>query len=346
MKSWHLISPGELKPFEAAELPAPTAEEARIKISNVLLDSIDLSVYKGTSDVAYPLIPGRYAVGKITQLPESYQGMLEKGDRVFINPHFPNKNFTGDSTPLQGMDSTKIAGVTANGFLVPAVNVMQNNLYVLPESVSDASALYVYLVALALSAVDNLGDLKGKYIAVFGATALGIILCRILEYYQAVPILIDSRTARLDFARSTGVTYAFLNDDGLDSHINDITGASFCDGSVYVPSGSSIVNTAIFRVTAPRKSIVFCGFAHTSLQANLNAVLQKELHIQGVGDPSENLSSAINLLANKAVLIDPFTSGVYNIDNLPQAYADAQTSEEDRELPHERMSIIDCFGKL
>jgi threonine dehydrogenase-like Zn-dependent dehydrogenase len=345
MKMWKLVSPCDLKPSECPEPTITKADEAKIKISEVLLDSTDFSLYNGTAEAQYPFAPGRYAVGKITQLPENYTGILEKSNRVFIDPHFPDKNFKGDSTALQGMDSVKIAGMTCNGFLYPYIVAPQDNLYVLPDSVTDESALFIYTLALALAGIDNLGEIKGKYIAVFGANALGVILCDMLAYYQAVPILVDSRTARLDFARRAGVTYAFLNDDSLDAHINSITGAAFADGAIYVPSGNTIVNTAVFRVTAPGKNVVFCGVTSGALQANLEVALRKQLHLLGVSVPRENISSAINLLANKVINVKPFLSGTYPIGDLPKAYKDAEKIDE-KELPHERMVIIDCYGKL
>lgn len=343
MKTWHLISPCELKPFETNE-PVPKADEAKIKISNVLLDSTDLAVYNGSESVSYPLIPGRFAVGKISLLPEGYEGMLERGNRVFINPFLPDRNFSGDSTLLQGMESVKICGMTENGFLAPYAAVPIDNLCALPESVPDDKALYIYLIALAVSAIDALGEIKGKYIVVFGGTALGLVLCQMLCYYQAVPILVDSRTARLDFARRSGVTYAFLNDDSLDSRINSITGAAFADGAVYVPSGSPIVNTAVFRTVGPHKHVVFCGFNSESLQVNLGLALQKELHVFGVSDPTGNIATAINLLANKAVNVNIFAHKIYSIGNLQQAYD--ETATNDNERPHEAISVIDCYGQL
>lgn len=343
MKTWHLISPNELKPFEAPD-PIPKNNEAKIKISNVLLDAMDLAVFNGSTTASYPLIPGRFAVGKISLLPEGYEGMLEKGNRVFINPFLPDRNFSGDSTPLQGMESVKICGMTENGFLAPYATTPIDNLCALPESVPDDKALYIYLIALAVSAIDALGEIKGKYIVVFGGTALGLVLCQMLCYYQAVPILVDSRTARLDFARRSGVTYAFLNDDNLDAHLNSITGAAFADGAVYVPSGSSIVNTAVFRTVGPKKHIVFCGFAAESLQVNLGLAMRKELHIFGVSDPTENIATAINLLANKAINVNIFANKVYSIGRLEQAYD--ETAKNDNDYPHEVISIIDCYGQL
>ena len=343
MKNWLLVAPHELKEFEPTEETLQEGE-AKVKIFNVLLNSFDTMVYKGDISASYPLIPGRFAVGKIVALEEQEGSSVEKGNRVFIDPIFPDEAFKGDSTPLLGLDSVKFAGQTGDGFLAPYAVVNADNLYVLPESVSNENALYTYLIALAVSALDKLGEIKGKYIAVVGATALGIILCQLLVYYQAVPILIDSRTARLDFARQCGVTYAFLNDENLDGNINDITGAAFADGAVYVASGNAIVNTVAFRVTAPEKNVVFCGFAPDTLQVNLEMALRKQLHVMGVSRASENISSAINLLANKAVNVSLFSQKTYTLDELPQAYEDKLNSEAGNQ--NINLTIIDCYGKL
>lgn len=343
MKILHLIAPKELKEFELTE-EKPKENEAKVKIFNVLLNSFDAMVYNGKVNASYPIIPGRFAVGKVTAIGENYQGIIEKGNRIFIDPVFPDLNFKGDSTPLLGQDSTKLAGQTRDGFLRPYATLHTDNLYVLPESVSNESALYTYLIALAVSALDKIGEIKGKYIAVVGATALGIILCQLLVYYQAVPILIDSRTTRLEFAKQCGVTYAFLNDENLDGNINDITGAAFADGAIYVASGDAVVNTVAFRVTAPEKNVVFCGVAPNSLQVNLELALKKELHITGVSYASENISSAINLLANKAVDVTRFAQKTYALNDLKQAYDD--TCEANKGNKNMRLTIIDCYGKL
>ncbi len=343
MKTWHLIAPGEFKEFEQSEAPLKTGE-ARVKIFNVLLNSFDAMVYDGVMNAAFPLIPGRFAVGKITAIEENGACAAEKGNRVFLNPVFPDKAFRGDSTPLLGMESVKIAGQTCDGFLAPYVNISTDNLCALPESVSNETALYTYLIALAETALDKIGEIKGKYIAVVGATALGVILCQLLVYYQAVPVLIDSRTTRLEFARQCGVTYAFLNDENLDANINAITGAAFADGAIYVASGNAVVNNVAFRVTAPEKTVVFCGFAPQNLQVNLEMALRKQLHIIGVSDATENISSAVNLLANKAVDVERFSRRTYPLDELPRAYAD---SAAERGTDHNiNLTVIDCYGKL
>ncbi|MBP5242908.1 MAG: zinc-binding dehydrogenase [Clostridia bacterium] len=345
MESWHVVAPRDLRKFDAPEEETPIEGEARVKIFDVLVAPFDHAVFSGNTASAFPVLPGRYAVGKISELYDGYNGYLEKGNRVFIDPHFLDKNFNGDSTPLQGMDSIKIAGVNRPGFLAPYASVSTDNLYVLPESVSNENALYIYLIALAESALDKIGEIKGKYIAVIGACALGIILCQLLSYYQAVPILIDNRTARLDFAKSCGVNYAFLNDDNLDSHINSITGAAFADGAIYVGTGSTVVSTVVFRVVAPDKNVVFCRTYPGMLQTDLETALKKQLHVMGVSRATENISTAINLLANHAVDVSKFSHGIYSLSRLPEVYRIFE-KEYEKESPSEPMAIVDCYGKL
>lgn len=343
MKSWHLIAPNDLKEFDVPEDENPlSADQIKVKIFNVLLNSFDKHVYEGKIRATYPVVPGRFAVGKISELPEDYEGFLEKGKRVFINPNLKDTSFNGDSTPLQGRDPMKSAGVTSDGFLTRYACVPAENLYALPDSVSNENALFIYLIAIAESALDKLGDIKGKYIAVVGATSLGIILCKLLSYYQAIPILIDSRTARLDFARNNGVFYAFLSDDNLDSNVNRVTGAAFADGAIYVSSGSSIVSSVIFRVTAPNSNVVFCRTSSAALQVNLEPAIDKQLHVLGVSDATENIATAINMLATKAVDVSLFEPDICTLETVTDFFA-----QEDRSnASNEPLAIVDCYGKL
>lgn len=343
MRSWHLIAPKELKEVDDS-LPPLGENEARVKISDVLLSPTDYKIYDGTSAASFPLIPGRFAIGKIVSLPGDVQklGNYSKGERVFLIPHFIDEDFCEDSTPLQGAQSVKVAGIHRDGFATTFVNMPFENIIPIPESVSDHSALFCYHLSLAISAIDRLGELKDKRIAVAGAGILGIILCKLLSYYQAVPILFDAHPSYLEFARQNGVPYAFLNNDSLDSSINSITGGAFADGAIYAATDNASISSAVFRITAPNKNVVFCGFRAGALQASLKLALEKQLHIFGSSDASKNLSTAINLLATKAIDLDMFHLDVYDLSALPKAY----TKESEYEAPHERLSLIDCYGQL
>lgn len=343
MKSWHLIAPNDLKEFDVPETEdALPQDKLKVKIFNVLLNSFDKLIYAGKVKAAYPVVPGRFAVGKISAVPENYDGFPEKGKRVFINPTFADRGFDGDSTPLQGREPVKKAGITSDGFLMHYALVPPENLFALPDSVTNESALFIHLIAQAESALDRLGDIKGKYIAVIGANALGIILCNLLSYYQAIPLLIDSRTSRLDFAKKNGISYALLSDDTLDATVNRITGGAFADGAVYVSSGSTVVSTAVFRVTAPGKNVVFCRTSSAPLQVNLELAMDKQLHILGVSDVSEKIATAINLLATKAVDVSRFPLGICTLENV----CDFFTRPVNTEDPTEPLVMVDCYGKL
>lgn len=327
-------------------LPPLGENEVRVKISDVLLSPTDYKIFEGSSNASFPLVPGRFAVGKISAFPDDAEkiGNFSKGDRVFIVPHFIDEDYNGDSTPLQGAASVKVAGIHRDGFLSPFVNVPVDNLVHIPETISNQSALFCYHLSLAISSIDRLGDIKGKYIAVAGAGILGMILCKLLTYYQAVPILFDARPSFLECARKNGISYAFLNNDMLDSSINSVTGGAFTDGAIYAATENASISSAVFRVTAPNKNIVFCGFRANSLQASLKLALEKQLHIFGSSDASQNLSTAVNLLATKAIDLDMFHLNIYDLSDLPAAYADAK--ENDYNAPHERLSLIDCYGQL
>lgn len=340
MTTWRMVAAKELKEVEQLEEEL-SENEARVKVFNVLLDNIDLEIFNGKIQSAYPFIPGRYAVGKVMQTGNDSLSYL-KGKRVFLSPIIPVEHFNGDSTPLQGLDKVSFAGQNSDGFACASVSLPVSVLYELPDNITTETATFTYLVALAVTAIDKLGDTRGKYIAVIGGNTLGIILCKLLTYYQAMPILVDSRTSRLEFAKKCGITYAFLNDDNLDSAINDITGAAFADGTIYLATGSSLVNTAAFRVTAPGKNVVFCGYAPTATQVNLELAIKKELRLLGASNASASITTALNLLATKAIDVSIFPRKNYSLDQIESIYADMN----EKATKTEYLAYIDCFGKL
>ena len=85
-------------------------------------------------------------------------------------------------------------------------------------------------LALCEAVADKIEADKGRHIAVIGATALGMILCQLLIYHQAVPVLIDSDPEKLKKANRAGIYYTLAADETLQSNLSQITGGRMAYG--------------------------------------------------------------------------------------------------------------------
>ena len=148
---------------------------------------------------------------------------LPKGTRVLLHAVIDAPDY-GHKAKNFAEDDFLLCGRTADGYLRDLVNLPPENVTALPDSVSDEKALLLHHVALAKAAADKLGVKKGQHVAVVGANLLGILLCQLLIYQQAAPILIDAEPERLEFAKSCGIYYTMAADENLLNNVANVTG--------------------------------------------------------------------------------------------------------------------------
>ena len=109
-----------------------------------------------------------------------------------------------------------------------------DDVYPLPASVSDEAAFLIDAIALAEHVVDEMHIDVGQHILVLGGGLYANILCQILIYHRAVPILIDNNPERLARAKKCGIYYTFPGDEQLKQNVINATGGHFADGAVYL----------------------------------------------------------------------------------------------------------------
>ena len=312
MNVWKLIAAGNLM-REDAPIPAPEEGKLKIRITNVLIDTVGAEILGGEIKVNYPLIPGRFAVGIVAE--ENDNPEFPKGTRVMLHTFLPAPD-TGTQKKNFSEGDYITRGATAAGYLRDFVYISPDEMTALPDSVNDESALLIELVALAKATVDALGAQKGQHIAVVGGNMLGLIICQLLIYQQASPILIDTHQNRLDFARANGVYYTVFADETLMDNVGELTGGRLCDGAIFVVSANMNDKTLPFKVCARNASAVFCGFYSRGLSVNLDLALKKRLTVYGITDGEEYVPTAINLIANKAADTSIFPAKRYASENI------------------------------
>ena len=71
MKIWKVLSPGILAEEEKPEsIQTPT--QAKVKVTRLLLSPAEVRVFDGSAGVAYPVVPGRFAVGVVSETGEGW----------------------------------------------------------------------------------------------------------------------------------------------------------------------------------------------------------------------------------------------------------------------------------
>lgn len=326
MNVWKLLSANHLV---KSEEPAPEVKEGQLKIriTKVLVNRVDAMIFNGSFKVTYPVIPGRFAVGRIA---ESGAEGYEKGQRVLLRT-FIDEEDTGTAKKDFTIDDYEVCGQTTDGFFQDFVITRPDNVVCLPESVHDNEALLIELVALAKAALDALEVSKGDHIAVIGGDILGIILGKLLIYQQISPILIDNHTNRLQFAKECGIYYTSFADDNMVESVAEITGGRLADGAIFVTSSGTNDKSLPFKVLAKNTKAAYAGFHGYEFSVDLDVALRKQISIFGVTNGEEYLSTAINLLANKAIDLSSFRFIAFEASETEKTYEALSVKESEND---------------
>jgi threonine dehydrogenase-like Zn-dependent dehydrogenase len=306
MKVWNLTVPHNLIHETAPDLKLG-ADTVKVKVTKALLTEADVQVYSGAIKVKSPFIPGRLAIGQVTEANEN--SFIKKGERVYL---------AGVAEDENAPDGLRIAGETVDGFYRDFVLAGVDNVYPLPSSVTDEAAFLVDAIALAEHVVDEMHISVGQHILILGGGLYANVLCQILIYHRAVPIMADNNAERLALAKKCGIYYTFPNDETLKDNVLRVTGGKMADGAVYLAYANRCEPSILFPLVKRDSYVAFCAPTCKSLPVNLEYALKNNVTIKGITESREFISTAINRLANKAVNYSAFPYTSVKEEELPK----------------------------
>lgn len=305
MKVWQLAYPHNLQHVNAPDLKLE-GDKVKVKITKALLTETDVAVYNGSIKTKAPFIPGKFAIGQVTEA--NADSFVRKGERVYL---------AGVTEDELSPDGLKVAGETADGFYRDFTLAGVDDVYPLPASVSDEAAFLIDAIALAERVVDEMQITVGQHILVLGAGLYANVLCQILIYHRAVPILADNNAERLARAKKCGIYYTFPNDETLKNNVLNVTGGKLADGAVYFAYANRSEPSVLFPLVKRDSFVAFCSPTCKSIHVNLEYALKNNVTVKGITESREFVSTAINLLAQKAVNYSEFPYCSFKEEELP-----------------------------
>lgn len=303
MRKWCIENETEIKLVE--NLVTRGDDEIKVKMSKVALSADDIVHFLQDEE---HIVPGHSGVAYVSEADESLGFKL--GSRVIVSPFI--------KTEKHGVERVDVLGVNKDGLLLDFISLPAENVYAIPDGISDDEAVFTDYVALGSSIIESMDCQKGDYILISSASTVGLILAQIAIYYQLVPILVDINRDRLKLAEKWGVYYT-LNPmfDNLERRVEEITGGRMCDFAVF--TGDSIPFANMARLVKENGVVIVSGYSsHRKHQLDMSVILDKKLTVKGVADGIDEMSSAINLLANKIIKIDGVITETVYFEDVPE----------------------------
>ena len=321
MKAWQITAPGKIELTESASQKAAPGC-VKIKILESLLSRPDINVYAGKTDAVLPVIPGGSCVGMVV---ESGEGVteLQRGDRVYVRP----QRACGECPQCKAgkfslCENTGIHGFTCDGFIRDFAIIHSSEGIALPERIPNEEAVFLDYISIAVQTINALELTKGDFLAITGASALGIILGQVALYYQAVPIIVDTNEEYLAKAKEMGLYYTInaLETDPR-SKIFHITGGKMAECVAHISSGEMRMTQSLDFTAKNGKYVIIGRYGCIGeLECSLKDVVNKGITVTGICNGVKSMQTAVNILANKAISVKPLITKEVSFDEVPEVF--------------------------
>ena len=263
-----------------------------------------------------PLVMGHEAAGVITRVGDAVRGWAV-GDRVT----FDSTIYCGACPPCRAgrinlCDNRRVLGVACeeyrqHGAFAELVAVPQRILYRLPEGLSFERAAVVEPLSIAFHAVSRTRIALDDTALVVGTGMVGLLVVQALRLAGCGRILAaDLDPRRLELACRLGANEG-LQADKVDvaAEVLRRTGGRGADVVLEVVGLSSTVQTCIASLRKGGQ-LTLVGNLSPKVELPLQAVVTRELTLNGSCASQGEYPACLNMLARGAVNVDAITSAV------------------------------------
>jgi L-iditol 2-dehydrogenase len=298
-------------------MPRPAPDEVLIKVGACGICGSDVHGYDGTSGRRIPpIVMGHEAAGTVAAIGSAVSRTRE-GDRVTFDSTIycgaceycqrgemnlcNNRQVLGVSTP-----DFRRAGAFAEYVVVP-----ERVLYPLPEGVPFTAAAMIEPLAVAVHSVKLAHLPENATAVVVGAGMIGLLVLQVLREAGCSQVYVtDIDETRLQLAEKLGAT-ATVNGKTADAvaEFQRLSSGKGVDVALEAVGSTVTIKTAIDSV---RKggSVVLIGNIAPKVEIPLQAVVSREIRLQGSAASAGEYPECIDLLARGAIKVDELISVV------------------------------------
>jgi L-iditol 2-dehydrogenase len=326
----------EYKQLEIVDIPVPipAPDEVLVRVKACGICGSDVHGYDGSSGRRIPpIVMGHEAAGVVAGMGSKVSG-IQEGDRI-----------TFDSTIYCGRcayclrgevnlcDRRQVLGVSTPEYRRPGafaeyVLVPQRIMHRLPGDISFAEAAMVEPLAVAVHAVSLSEINENSTVLVVGAGMIGILVMQALRAANCSRIYIsDIDDTRLRLAEQLGAT-ATINAKKADTaaEIHGLTSGTGVDVALEAVGNSVAIKTAIDSV---RKGgiVTLIGNISPTVEIPLQAVVSRQIRLQGSAASSGEYPQCIDLLARGAVRVKPLITAITPLEEGPRWFERLHSGE-------------------
>ena len=280
----HHAGPG----LALTQTPIPTIgpNDVLIKVKKTAICGTDLHIYKwdnwAQATIPVPMVVGHEFAGEIVEVGSRVQG-LKIGTRVSGEGHLTCgycRNCRAGQRHL--CPNTKGIGVNVPGAFGEYLSMPAENVFVLPDNISDEMASIFDPFGNAMHTALSF-PCQGEDVLITGAGPIGIMAALITQYCGARHVLLtDKNTYRLELAKKLGVKQAIHIDKvNFDTLLEELKIIEGFDIGLEM-SGNPMALEQMIDHMLPGGRIALLGLFGKDITINWNTLVLKGLFLKGI----------------------------------------------------------------
>lgn len=320
----------EYKKLDIVDMPTPEygENELLIRVEACGICGSDIHGWDGSSGRRKPpLVMGHEAAGVIAEV-GSKVSRFAAGDRVTFDSMISCGNCPScKKGSINLCDNRQVMGVSCDEFrrhgaFAEYVVVPEHIAFHFPENLKFEHAAMVEPVSVAIHAANLTPIRLGDSAVVVGSGMIGLLViqaARLAGCSQVIAVDLDD--SKLQIAKDLGadITFNPKNEDVI-SGVVEATGGKGADVSFEVVGATPTVKTAI-ECTRRGGAITLVGNLAPTVELPLQAVVTRELRVQGSCASSGEYPECIDYLSRGAIKVDPLITALANLDDGPDWFA-------------------------
>jgi L-iditol 2-dehydrogenase len=324
MKALLLTKPSHLE-IADVPAPAPAPDEVLVRVAACGICGSDVHGYDGSSGRRIPpLVMGHEAAGVVAETGGAIT-RVHKGQRVTFDStlYCGACDFCGRGE-VNLCDRRQVLGVSCTEFrragaFAEYIAVPERIVYALPDKLSFEEAAMLEAVSVALHAVSLAPQTKGGTAIVVGAGMIGLLTLQALRATGCERVLVaDVDESRLNLASDLGATEtANSNEPDVAARILRFSGNAGADLAM---EAVGIQPTVTLAIQSVRKggTVVLVGNVTPEVTIPLQAVVTRQLRLQGSCASAGEYPRAIELVTNGDIRVKPLITAVAPLEDGPR----------------------------
>ncbi|MCR9294381.1 MAG: galactitol-1-phosphate 5-dehydrogenase [bacterium] len=320
----------EYKKLEIVDMPTPeyAENELLIRVQACGICGSDIHGWDGSSGRRKPpLVMGHEAAGIIEAVGSSVT-RFAPGDRVTFDSMVSCGRCPAcRQGHINLCENRQVMGVSCDEFrrhgaFAEFVVVPEHIAFPFPESLPFEHAAMVEPVSVAIHAANITPIHLGDTAVVIGSGMIGLLVIQAARLAGCSRVLaVDLDDSKLEIAKSLGADAVF-NPKHADvlSGVLEATGGKGADAAFEVVGATPTVQTAI-ECTRRGGTVTLVGNLAPTVEMPLQAVVTRELRLQGSCASNGEYPQCIDFLARGDIQVDPLITAKAQLEDGPEWFA-------------------------